>query len=71
MTLAKHAVRGRVKIRAYPVLCRAIEEGVTYGWRRARKHMEMPDEETIKDHIATAVLNEVCEYFNFDDGDAQ
>jgi hypothetical protein len=67
MMRTKRAVRGGMKVRAYPVLCRAIEEGVMSGWRRAHKHTETPDEETVKDHIMTGVLNEGCEYFNFDD----
>jgi hypothetical protein len=49
---------------APPVLSRSIEEGVAYGWRRAHKHTEAPDEEAIRDHIVTAVLNEICEYFD-------
>jgi hypothetical protein len=64
----KRPVRGKMKIRAYPVLCRAVEEGVTYGWQRARKHVDTPDAETIKEQIVTAVLNEISEYFDFDDG---
>jgi hypothetical protein len=48
-------------------LCRAVEEGVAYGWRRAHKHIDTPDAATIEGQIVTAVLNEVCEYFNFGD----
>ncbi len=43
---AKRPVRGGIKVRAYPVLCRAVEEGVAYGWRRAHKHIDTPDAET-------------------------
>jgi hypothetical protein len=35
MKQAKCSVRGGMKVRAYPLLCRAAEEGVAYGWRRA------------------------------------
>jgi len=35
-------------VRAYPVLWRAVEEGVQYGWRRARKHTNTPDEKYIE-----------------------
>jgi hypothetical protein len=56
-----------MKVRAYSVLSRAVEEGVEYGWRRAHKHTETPDPETIKDQIMTGVMNEICEYFDFDD----
>ena len=67
MMRAKHSVRGGMKIRAYPVLYRAIEEGVAFGWRRAHKYIDTPDVESIAEQIVTAVLNEICEYFNFDD----
>lgn len=67
MTRAKRPVRGGMKVRAYPVLLRAVEEGVAYGWRRAHKHTDKPDEAKIEEQIVTAVVNEVCEYFEFDD----
>lgn len=67
MTQAKHPVCRGVKVRAYLVFSRAVEEGVAYGWRRAHKHTEQPDEVTLKEQIAAAVLSEVCEYFDFDD----
>ena len=70
-TRAKRPVRGGMKVRAYPVLCRAIEEGVAYGWRRAHKHLDAPDAQTIEEQIVTAVVDEICQYFDFDDTEAQ
>jgi hypothetical protein len=67
MTRTRRSVRGGLKVRAYDVLRRAIEEGVEYGWRRAHKHTDAPDAEAIKDQVTTSILNEVCEYFDFDD----
>ncbi len=63
----RRPVRGGMSIRAYPVLCRAVEEGVAYGWRRAHKHTQMPDAQAIEAEIVNAVLIEVCQYFDFDD----
>jgi len=71
MKRTKRPVRGGTKVRAYDVLRRAVEEGAEYGWRRAHKHTDSPDAETIKDQVVTAILNEVCEYFDFDDEDRQ
>jgi predicted Zn-dependent protease with MMP-like domain len=56
-----------MSVRAYTVLCRAVEDGVAYGWRRAHKHTHAPDEKTIEDQIVTGVLNEICLYFDFSD----
>lgn len=67
MKRKKATVSGGMRVRAYEVLRRAIEEGVAYGWRRAHKHTDTPGEETIRDEIVTGILNEVCEYFDFDD----
>jgi hypothetical protein len=66
MKRTKRTVTGGLRVRAYDVLRRAIEEGVEHGWRRAHKHTDAPDEETIKDQVVTGILNEVCEYFDFD-----
>jgi hypothetical protein len=63
----KRPVFGAIKVRVYPALCRAVEEGVAYGWRRAHKYVDTPDEETIKERIVTAVLSEISEYFDFND----
>jgi hypothetical protein len=70
-TTAKRPVRGGMKVRAYPVLCRAIEDGVAYGWQRAHKHLDAPDAQTIEEQIVTAVVNEICHYFDFDDTEEQ
>ena len=67
----KRPVRGGLKVRAYPVLCRAIEDGFAYGWRRAHKHIDAPDARTIEEQIVTAVVDEICQYFDFDDTEVQ
>ena len=41
--------------------------GASTDWQRAHKHIDTPDAETIEEQIVTAVLNEVCQYFDFDD----
>ena len=56
-----------MKIDAYRVVSEAVEHGVRYGWRRAHKHTDTPDEETILGYIEDAVLTELCEYIRFDD----
>jgi hypothetical protein len=35
----------------------------------AHKHTDTPGEEAIVDQIVQGILNEVCEYFDFDDED--
>lgn len=62
----KRSVTGGMLVRAYEVLRRAVEEGVAYGWRRAHKHTDAPGEDAIVDQVVQGVLNEVCEYFDFD-----
>jgi hypothetical protein len=59
-------------VRAYPIMCRCIEEGIAYGWARAHKHTDKPHEQAIKDEIADGVINAICEYFDFPEvpGDA-
>lgn len=53
-----------LRVRTYPALVRALEEGIAYGWRRAHKHTDAPGEAKIKAAIVDAVLLELSEYFD-------
>lgn len=66
-----------VKVNAYAIMSRAVEEGVEYGWNRAHKHFEKqigepgkgtaPTPEKIREEIVQHVLNAVCEVLVFND----
>jgi hypothetical protein len=65
-----------MKANEYMILSDCVENGVNRGWARAFKHMDLPEEvrdwlfdheDTIKDHIDTAVRGAICEYFKFDE----
>ena len=46
-----------------------MEEGVSYGYRRAHKHLDQgqtPSEQMLKDAIQDAVLNSITEWFHID-----
>ena len=66
---SKPRVTGIIRVNAYDVIVRAVDEGVAYGANRAFKHTETPTIEEIKQAIATAVLSELCEVLMFDHGD--
>ena len=46
-----------IKIDSYKIIARAVEEGVTYGLNRSRKHSDNPSEETLKREVEMAVMN--------------
>ena len=50
-----------------PLLENAIENGVTYGYRRAHKHTETPTEYEICSAISDAVMLRIAEVFDFVD----
>jgi hypothetical protein len=56
-----------VRVKAYDLLRECVENGIAYGWNRARKHVDDPDPETVKGEIEAAVMNEICEWFSFDE----
>lgn len=59
-----------LKPRTYQVLQRAVEEGISYGYRRAHKHLEegqTPSEQSLKDAIEDAVMLNITEWFHIDD----
>ena len=61
----------RMRIRAYPIVARAVEEGVSYGVTRLWKYH---DSDTMteaqmrewQDRISDAVLSSLCEVIEFD-----
>jgi hypothetical protein len=59
-----------MKAKEYRIITDCIERGVEYGYNRAYKHgCDAPTVETLKAEIERAVINEICEYFNFEDDD--
>ena len=50
-----------------PVLEMAIEEGVRYGYNRAHKHIENPQESVIVDNIVEQVMSSLEDWFDFDE----
>ena len=58
----------RVQERA--VLERCIGDGLQYGYRRAHKHTDDPEEAVLIDTIDTAIWNEIHTYFTFEDAES-
>lgn len=59
------AKRNALTPKAYPLLCDCIERGLEYGWNRAHKHTDTPDEHRIKHEMYEGVMNAICEAFDF------
>ena len=43
-----------------------IENGLTYGYRRAFKHNDNPTEEQITDQIKQSIMHELYEWFDME-----
>jgi hypothetical protein len=56
-----------MRVKTYDVLQQAISDGIMYGWNRAHKHTDDPDESHIQDQILQAILLEIDQVFTFDD----
>lgn len=59
-------VQAAVRLDAYGIVQRAVEEGVTRGYRRAFKHTDAPGEESIRASIEREVMDALCEVLRFD-----
>lgn len=55
-----------MKPRLYKLLEHAVEQGVGWGLHRAYKHTDDPTREQIETQVAEHVMNELCEWFDFD-----
>ena len=49
------------------ILERAIEEGIAYGYHRAHKYTDTPDENLMIERISYAIWLEIDENFTFDE----
>jgi hypothetical protein len=56
-----------MKAKEYNLIIQCVENGIALGWNRAHKHTDTPDAEAIQQAIEDAVLNEICEWFDFED----
>lgn len=65
--MAKVKVEGKVRINAYAVISRAVEEGVEYGWNRAHKHTDKPTRDGMITAIEDAVMLNLSELLIYDD----
>lgn len=58
-----------VTVDTYRVMEECVERGIAYGYRRAFKHTETPDEDAIKEAVQMAIMNELVEWFRFGEWD--
>lgn len=54
-----------LKIRTYPIIERAVEDGVRLGWRRAHKHADKPGELHAVNTVLEAVMAALEEVIDF------
>ena len=62
----------QIRLNAYAVVDRAVEEGVACGLRRARKHLSYgqdPTDEQLQDYVEREVMNALCEVLQFHEDD--
>ena len=57
-----------IRINAYAVISRAVEEGLAAGWRRAHKYDDHPSEDAILEAMESAVMGAICEVVEFGEG---
>ena len=60
-----------MKAKTRVILEMAIEQGVARGYRRAYKHVDNPNEGSIMAHLEECVMEQIHEYFDFDEEDYQ
>lgn len=56
-----------MKAKEYNLIVQCVENGIMLGWNRAHKHDDNPNPEFVREQIENAVLNEICEWFDFED----
>lgn len=64
----KKKLESALRVNVYRVLSDAVDRGVLMGIRRAHKHTDKPDEDTLAERIHDEVMLVISEHFEFDDG---
>lgn len=64
--MSKLQPAAKIKLRAYDLIARAVEEGVEYGWRRAHKHTDTPTADHVQEQVYMAVMNAIAEIIDFE-----
>ena len=63
----KAKTSAKLKLKTYDIISRAVEEGIAYGYNRAYKHTDQPDESYLKEQISIAVMGALTDVIIFDD----
>ena len=58
-----------LRLRAYTVVSRAVEEGIAHGIQRYSKYNDTPitTRDSLHEHLAREILNALCEVVEFED----
>lgn len=62
-------LKGRdvLQFRLYSITENAVANGVSYGWHRAHKYQDKPDETTFKEEMIKAVMSSLEEVIRFEE----
>ena len=63
----KLPVTGGMRVDAYTVFCRAVEEAVEAAWNRSHDEVKLPSKKQVCAAMERSVVDNVCEVFRFDD----
>ena len=55
-----------MKANEYRLIEKCVEDGAQLGWDRVHKHTNSPDEQAIINQIVAAIMQEMGEWFSFD-----
>ena len=56
-----------MKVNKYKLIEKCVEDGAAFGMDRAFKHNDAPTDEDIVNEVVAAVMQELCEWFEFDE----
>ena len=56
-----------MKVKLYNLISDLVEKGAERGWKRAFKHSDSPNDAQIVSSIHKYVMEELCEYINFEE----
>jgi hypothetical protein len=67
--IRKTQINSVVRVKIYDVLSERVDDAIRRGIRRAHKHADAPEPDSIVEHVHREVMSDICDLLTFPEFD--